>query len=336
MPFECSLCQLCAAVCPVKINPADMFLEMRRQTFAMGKGNYPEHARILAYEKRGTSKRYSYYAFPQGCYTIFFPGCALSGTRSNKVMKLYNHLQQTIFSLGIVLDCCTKPSHDLGRKEYFYSMFGEMKHFLVENGIRKVIVTCPSCYQIFSQYGSELSVVTAYEFMSANGLPETGLISEDVTIHDSCATRFIQSIQSSVRDILKKKGLITSAMDHSEQKTLCCGEGGAVGFLAANLAKRWGLLRKKEAAGRRVITYCVGCSEFIGPLTPTSHILDILFEPEASMAGTVKVSKSPFTYLNRLKLKKQLKKRIPASIIRERTFTVRKEEAKRNAFYSSP
>ena len=58
MPFECSLCQLCAAVCPVKINPADMFLAMRRQTFAMGKGNYLEHARILAYEKQGTSKRY--------------------------------------------------------------------------------------------------------------------------------------------------------------------------------------------------------------------------------------------------------------------------------------
>jgi hypothetical protein len=117
-------------------------------------------------------------------------------------------------------------------------------------------------------------------------------------------------------------------MDHSEQKTLCCGEGGAVGFLSPNLAKRWGLLRKKEVSGRKVITYCAGCSEFIGPLTPTSHILDIVFEPEAAMAGTVKVSKSPFTYLNRLKLKKQLKKRISASIIRERTFTVGKEEAR--------
>ncbi|MBI4793109.1 MAG: 4Fe-4S dicluster domain-containing protein, partial [Deltaproteobacteria bacterium] len=36
MPFECSLCQLCAAVCPVKINPAAMFLEMRREAVDRG------------------------------------------------------------------------------------------------------------------------------------------------------------------------------------------------------------------------------------------------------------------------------------------------------------
>lgn len=42
MPFECSLCQLCAAVCPVKINPASMFFEMRRETVRRGNGDYPE------------------------------------------------------------------------------------------------------------------------------------------------------------------------------------------------------------------------------------------------------------------------------------------------------
>jgi Fe-S oxidoreductase len=30
MAFECSLCNLCTAVCPFKINPAGMFLTMRR------------------------------------------------------------------------------------------------------------------------------------------------------------------------------------------------------------------------------------------------------------------------------------------------------------------
>ncbi len=321
MPFECSLCQLCTAVCPVKINPAKMFLEMRRQTVAMGNGDYPEHAGILAYEKRGTSKRYSYYALPEGCDTILFPGCALTGTRPNKVMKLYKHLKQTNSSLGIVLDCCTKPSHDLGRTEYFSSMFGEMKSFLVDSGIRKVIVACPSCYQIFSRYGNGISVVTAYEFMSANGLPETGRINEDVTIHDSCSVRFVESIQLAVRDISKKKGLTISEMDHSEQKTLCCGKGSSVGFLAPNFAKRWRLLRKKEANGKRIITYCAGCSNFIGQLTPTSHILDILFDPEKTIGGNVKVSKAPFTYLNRLKLKKQLKNISNGAVTRERIFT---------------
>lgn len=169
MQFECSLCQLCAAVCPVKINPALMFLEMRRETVKRGKGDYPEHSAILGYEKRGTSKRYTYYAFPDHCDTIFFPGCALSGTRPDKVIRLYEHLKQFMPALGIVLDCCTQPSHDLGKEKYFNTMFGEMRDFLFNNGIRNVIVACPSCHKVFRKYGRELSVRTAYEIMSEKG-----------------------------------------------------------------------------------------------------------------------------------------------------------------------
>jgi L-lactate utilization protein LutB len=59
MVFECSLCGLCTAVCPVDIDPAGMFLEMRRAVVQQGGGNYPEHSVILGYEKRGTSRRYT-------------------------------------------------------------------------------------------------------------------------------------------------------------------------------------------------------------------------------------------------------------------------------------
>jgi ferredoxin len=96
MPFECSLCQLCSAVCPVRINPADMFLEMRKETVLSGNGNYPEHNGILGYEKRGTSKKYTFYSIPEGCDTIFFPGCSLPGTRPDKVLRLYEHMKKTV------------------------------------------------------------------------------------------------------------------------------------------------------------------------------------------------------------------------------------------------
>ena len=308
MPFECSLCQLCAAVCPVKVNPANMFLEMRRETVKRGKGNFPGHAPILDYERRGTSQRYTYYAIPYNCDTIFFPGCTLLGTRPDKVLQLYEHMKKNIHSMGIVLDCCTKPSHDLGRKAYFNAMFQEMRDFFVDNGVRKVIAACPNCYRIFKKYGGELSVKTIYEFLAENGLPDTGTLTGTITIHDSCALRFEESIHSAVRDLVKKKGLAIEEMPHHGKKTLCCGEGGGAGFLSPDLAKKWGFLRKKEANGRRTITYCAGCAKFLSALAPTSHILDLLFEPEATLAGTVKVSKPPFTYLNRLNLKKQLKK----------------------------
>ncbi|MFZ3136518.1 MAG: VTT domain-containing protein [Thermodesulfovibrionales bacterium] len=328
MPFECSLCRLCAAVCPVKINPADMFLEMRKETVLRGNGNYAEHNGILDYEKRGTSKKYTFYSIHEGCDAIFFPGCTLPGTRPDKVSKLFEHMKRTIPSLGIVLDCCTKPSHDLGRENHFHAMFQEMKDYLVEHGVRKVIVACPNCYKVFRKYGDELSVSTVYEFMARHGAPQTANIDGTISVHDPCALRFEEPIQSAVRDLAFRKGLSVEEMPHSRAKTLCCGEGGSVGCLSPDLSKNWGLLRKKETNGNRIITYCAGCAHFLSSLAPTSHILDLVFEPEKTMAGNVKVSKAPFTYLNRLKLKKQLKNMSNGAVTRERTFTGEKENNK--------
>ncbi len=328
MPFECSLCQLCAAVCPVKINPALMFLDMRRETVIRGNGDYPEHGLILGYEKRGTFQKYTFYSIPSGCDTIFFPGCTLSGTRPDKVKKIFEHIKKTVPSLGIVLDCCTKPSHDLGRDSYFHSFFDEMREFLVNKGIRNVIVACPNCYKVFKKYGNELSVSTVYEFMAVNGLPETGKVSGTIAIHDSCAVRYEESIHSTIRDLVSRKGLSVEEMPHSGIKTLCCGEGGSVGFLSQDLAKNWGILRKKESDGKRLVAYCAGCANFLNALTPTSHIIDLLFEPEAAMSGKVKVAKAPFTYLNRLKLKKYFREMGNGAVTRERTLTIGEEGKK--------
>lgn len=328
MPFECSLCQLCAAVCPVKINPSDMFLEMRRQTVRMGKGDYPEHSKILAYEKRGISKQYSFYSLPLGCDTVFFPGCALCGTRPQRVVEVYKHLSKTILNLGIVLDCCTLPSHDLGRTDYFQKMFDEMKGYLVSRGIRTIIVACPSCYKVFQQYGNELSLKTVYEQLIHAGFPDLAVVHGTVTIQDSCASRFDMSVHAAVRDLVTAKGLAIEEMPHHGKRTFCCGEGGSVGFISPDLAKNWGLSRKTEADGKRIVTFCAGCANYLGALTPTSHVLDLIFEPENTVSGNVKVSKSPFTYLNRLKLKKYFKRTLQGAVTRERTFSAGQEEKK--------
>ncbi len=325
IPFECSLCQLCASVCPVDIRPANMFLEMRQELVNHGKESNARHSVILGYERRGTSKCYTYYAFPFGCDTIFFPGCDLPGTRPDKTLRLYKHIKKNLPNLGIVLDCCTMPSHDLGRTTHFTAMFQEMTGFLVTEGIRKVLVACPSCYDIFSKYGRELSVKTVYEFMAEHGLPRTGQVTGTVTIHDPCAVRWEEAIHFAVRDLCTRKGLFIEEMPHYGRKTLCCGEGGAVGCVSPGLAKRWGTLRREEANGKQIITYCSGCTSVLEPVTPASHVLDLVFEPQATLSGRVRVSKTPMTYLNRLRLKKCLKNIVDASVARERTFTEGKD-----------
>jgi uncharacterized membrane protein YdjX (TVP38/TMEM64 family)/Fe-S oxidoreductase len=328
MAFECSLCELCAAVCPVAIHPAEMFMEMRREAVRTGNGDFSEHGGILAYEKRGTSPRFTYYALPPGCDTVFFPGCALPGTRPDTTWALFEHMQKTLPALGIVMDCCTKPSHDLGRDEYFTAMFAEMRDFIVVNGVRRVVVACPNCYKVFRDYGEQLAVQTVYEFLANNDLPTGTKLSQTITVHDPCAIRYETGIHAAVRDLCARQGLTLTEMPHQGEKTLCCGEGGSVGFVTPELAQKWAALRKGETNSSPIVTYCAGCANFLGRVAPTSHVLDILFQPEAVSAGKVKVAKSPITYLNRLKLKKCFKNTVPAAITRERTFSPDAESKK--------
>ena len=328
--FECSLCGLCAAVCPADVEPSRMFLAMRRELVRQGRGDYPEHAPILGYELRGTSQRYTYYAFPEGCDTIFFPGCSLPATRPGRVVELYEHMGKNTPHLGIVLDCCTKPSHDLGRDEYFRAMFQELKAYLLEHGIKTVLVACPNCYKIFKEYGCELAVRTVYEVLAESSLPENRILEATVTLHDPCAIRCEGTLHEAVRNLVKRLGLTVEEMAHHGEKTLCCGEGGAVGFLSPDLAKNWCTITAGEAQGRRIITYCAGCANFLDAATPTSHVLDLVFEPEATLAGKVKVSKAPITYWNRLRLKNRFRKTIDAAVTRERTFNPEAKTSKGN------
>lgn len=320
LAFKCSLCGLCRAVCPAKIglDPAAMFLEMRREAVCRGTGALGRHRTILAYERRGTSRLLSYYGLPEGCDTVLFPGCALPGTRPETLKALFRHLQRGIPALGIVLDCCTKPSHDLGRDDYFRAMFGEMRDYLLRKGVRRVLVACPNCHQIFSRYGEGLAVETVYEYMAENGLPGTGPFRGCMTLHDPCGTRFEVKVQQAVRRIVTRRSLHVEEMKHHGSKTLCCGEGGSVGFLDPELSGAWSRRRRDEAEGRTILTYCAGCAHTLNGLTPTRHLLDLVFAPEETMAGRVKVSKSPFTYWNRFRLKRYFARTFRPPAPRER------------------
>jgi len=107
---------------------------------------------------------------------------------------------------------------------------------------------------------------------------------------------------------------------HHGEKGLCCSEGGAA-CLFSDLANKWKEKIKNESnITNRTITYCAGCDSKLKHCIPTGHILDLIFEPEKTLSGKIKVSNSPFTYFNRLKLKKTLKNKIDIKKSSERTF----------------
>jgi uncharacterized membrane protein YdjX (TVP38/TMEM64 family)/Fe-S oxidoreductase len=309
--YECSLCSLCSAVCPEKLDPFRLFLEIRRLYVDGGHFDESAYGAILGYEKRGTSPLFSWYGLPEGCDTVFFPGCSLPGTRPEVTLHMFRDLQKAVPALGIVLDCCTKPSHDLGRQAHFESVFGEMTGYLSGQGVKRVLVACPNCFKIFQHHGNGIAVQTVYEFIHANGFnAESKNGGREVGVHDPCALRNEIPVHQAVRGLLAEMGLTITELKHRGRRTVCCGEGGMVGSVKPEYAKAWGTIRQREADGRPMVAYCAGCTGFLNRLSPTIHIADLLYRPEAALNGNLKVAKAPFTYWNRLMLKRRLKKEL--------------------------
>jgi uncharacterized membrane protein YdjX (TVP38/TMEM64 family)/Fe-S oxidoreductase len=319
-PFECSLCAHCKSSCLFGVDPRALFQEMRREAVRRGTAPFPEHRRLLGYERMGTSRWLTWYGLPAGCDTVFFPGCALPGSRPAATWEVFGRLREAVPSLGLVLDCCTKPSHDLGREGFFSAMFDELKSYLISKGVRRVLVACPNCWRVFTEHAAELSVTTVYEMLPP--LEDPGLAGHgEVTVHDPCAMRFAEAAQGAVRSLVASAGLAVVDMPHARAQTLCCGEGGAAGALAPAFAASWGEQLSAEAAGRPVVTYCAGCVQHLSAQVSVVHVLDVLSEPSTAMAGKAPASRGFVTYWNRLRLKARFKREVHATVTRERAFS---------------
>ncbi len=306
-PFECSLCQLCAGVCPEGINPSRMILAMRTQAVSTSPVILKKYRRILVYQALGRSRLLSLYKIPEGCRSVFFPGCSISGTRPESTWKLFQGLRISEPGLGVVLDCCCKPSHDLGNMDMFKNGFQRIVNRLHARGVEEIITACPSCFWIFKSYARHLSVRMIWEYLNPGKDCLVGAERRPrVRLHDPCTTRFFPDVQEKVRALIRGLGLDFQELPLNSRHTLCCGEGGSVGFVNKDIAMKWGTMRKEQAGNDAVITYCAGCAGFLDLSGITTiHLADLLLDLKKALSGEIIQDKPPKTYWNRLRLKRR-------------------------------
>jgi len=315
LAYECSLCGLCTAICPEKLDLSRLFLDLRQSCVESQTLDEKAYRVILGYEKRGRSPLFSWYGLPKGCDTVFFPGCTLPGTRPAVTLSLFQMLQESIPGLGIVLDCCAKPSHDLGRSTYFTGVFKDIKDALAGHGIRQILTACPNCTKIFKAYGQGFTVRTVYEVLQEEmRLPTLSGAGTTFTVHDPCAMRDDHPTHQAVRDLLSGMGHTIVEMEHHGSRTLCCGEGGTVSVANPKFAAAWTNQCSQETNGYPIATYCAGCAGLLNRKSPTFHIADLLCDPQAVLNGKPKVAKAPFTYWHRFRIKQKFKREIQPEV----------------------
>jgi Fe-S oxidoreductase len=299
--FGCSLCGLCDAVCPEGLSPSSMFLAMRQEAVSRSLVDLKLYSPWLNYEKTGGSFFFRRDFIPDGCKTVFFPGCSLPGSRPAAVMALFSKLRQLEPDSGLVLDCCGKISHDLGMTDRFNSIFSKLTDRLKKEGVKRILTSCPGCSKILQKYAEGFEIGSIYELLSNTSsitVPEAS--GRVVAIHDPCTARFDFTQQRAVRRLVSSSGYAIEELPSNTRTTRCCGQGGMVEAILPGTVRQESEQIASEVAGKHLVTSCGACCDTLSGVTKTLHVADLL-------TGNVNFESKPLSsvrrWINRLKLR---------------------------------
>jgi len=177
---------------------------------------------------------------------LFWVGCAGSfDQRAQKITKAFatilNKVGINYAILGAEEACTGDPARRAGNEFLFQMMAYQNIQTLNNYGIKKIVTTCPHCFNIFKneypELGGTYEVVHHTSFLQ--GLIDEGKIKlkddgtfkgKRITYHDSCYLGRANDIYEAPRRVLEALDAELVEMKSCRKNGFCCGAGGAQMF----------------------------------------------------------------------------------------------------------
>lgn len=318
IPFSCNLCDKCEGLCPKDINMGKVFWQMRKEISLSNNGKSPiiGHKSVHIHQDLGFSKAFTLKSERKDLKTVFLPGCSLSAYNPKLVINSYSYLQKMLPDVGIILQCCGKPTESMGEIDSFNEKYKILEKLIDDSGATEVITACQSCFKLIKEKSPKYKVKSLWSVIKDIGIPQyakgKGKNSDIIfSIHDSCPTRFETEIQDSIRIIIDELGYKLEESKISREKTSCCGMGGMVMPADKNLFNKISKETANSLSQQFVVTYCASCREVMTMAGKKSvHILDLIFNScyykNSEFPGVNKVS--VINWINRYKTKLMARK----------------------------
>lgn len=277
----CTLCGLCAEICPNDLSMGEVCLDARRSMVRRGKMPPSHHdfaLRELAFYRSAEATLVRHQPGHAASAVVFFPGCQLAGSRPEQVRAVYDHLCARIDGgVGLMVDCCGAPAHWAGRVDLHDEIRAAFDAEWRRLGRPLVVTACSSCLKMFRDFHPEVPVESLWTRLRTIGLPEAPPVAVGpLAIHDPCTARHDVATHEAVRAIVAARGVELRELDGAE-KTTCCGYGGLVAYADAAVADRIVEARIAESPDD-FLAYCAMCRDtFARHGKRTAHLLDLVF-----------------------------------------------------------
>jgi len=287
---SCSLCGLCAEICPENLDMGSVCKEARQVMVQQERMPASAHDFALRDMAFSNSEKFALFRNQPGTNAsqyAFFPGCQLSASSPDYIKMLYEALCQMLpaspgLGVGLILRCCGAPADWAGQVDLFQQAQEEFLDNYAALGNPQLILACSSCYQIFKTQFPQVDIISLWEIIDKYGLL-AGLLEnrsptpKPLAIHDPCSTRYEKQIQDSARSILGKLGQAVNELELSREKTECCSYGGQMWLANPDLAAKT-VQRRISESQKDYVTYCAMCRDFFARHgKPSLHLLDLIF-----------------------------------------------------------
>jgi len=292
--WSCVTCGACVEECPVDIEHVDAIVEMRRYEVLM-ESRFPSEAGLMLRNLEnqgdpwglGSSKRTDWTkdlgfevpvvtgTIPEDVEYLYWVGCA--GALDERARKSTQATARLLHRAGVRFailgpreSCTGDPARRLGN-EYLYQEMGRANiSTLEEVGAKKVVASCPHCFNSLSReypdLGGNFEVIHHSQLLShlvAEGRLVPGSMNATVTYHDPCYLGRHNRVFDEPRNVLDSvSGVKQIEMHRCRERSFCCGAGGARMWMEETLGKRINLERTDEAlsTGADVVsTACPYC-----------------------------------------------------------------------------
>jgi Fe-S oxidoreductase len=286
--WACTTCGACEEECPVMIEYVNKMVDLRRG-LVLTEDRYPKE---LGEAFKSLETHSNPWGFPgtqreswaEGLGVkqwdknnpteyLYFVGC--NGSFDNRGKRVSESVVQAMKKAGVDFSilgnregCTGDPARRLGNEYLFDMLASKNAETFKEQGVIKVIVHCPHCFNSFKheypEFGVKLEVIHHSELLAElvkeNKLATKNRTDETVVVHDSCYMGRHNKVYDAPREVLKSANSPDSVkeVENSRERGTCCGAGGGA-FLMEETGTRISHQRVDELMQSNPDTIAVSC-----------------------------------------------------------------------------